>query len=161
MGSSANDPSLMRGSAAARPAPELSKFFMTASMSPNQTSLSVSRSAPHSDSTLGRPASRHNALNCLAVVAVLMTVSACAGRSDLGYASLMSEVPATRAIVVPPPGGPSVVAVLQQQYQDGLSQEIALSTASLTTAFASFFFSRWRAMNCLVIGSDRGAAKSS
>jgi hypothetical protein len=131
----------MRGSAAARPAPELSKFFMTASMSPNQTSLSVSRSAPHSDSTLGRPASRHNALNCLAVVAVLMTVSACAGRSDLGYASLMSEVPATRAIVVPPPGGPSVVAVLQQQYQDGLSQEIALSTASLTTGQNAFYVS--------------------
>lgn len=70
-----------------------------------------------------------------------MIVSACAGRSDLGYASLMSEVPATRAIVVPPPGGPSVVAVLQQQYQDGLSQEIALSTASLTTGQNAFYVS--------------------
>jgi hypothetical protein len=70
-----------------------------------------------------------------------MTVSACAGRSDLGYASLMSEVPSTRAIIVPPPGGPSVVAVLQQQYQNGLSQEIALSTASLTTGQNAFYVS--------------------
>jgi len=70
-----------------------------------------------------------------------MAVSACAGRSDLGYASLMSEVPATRAIVVPPPGGPSVVSVLQQQYQDGISQEIALSTASLTSGQNAFYVS--------------------
>ncbi|WP_262028764.1 cellulose biosynthesis protein BcsN [Microvirga sp. Mcv34] len=81
------------------------------------------------------------ALSCLAAGIVLMTVSACAGRSDLGFASLMSEVPAARAIVVPPPGGPSVVAVLQQQYQDGLSQEIALSTASLTTGQNAFYVS--------------------
>ncbi len=68
-----------------------------------------------------------------------MAVAGCAGRSDLGYASLMSEVPATRAIIVPPPGGPSVVAVLQQQYQNGLSQEIALSTASLTAGQNAFY----------------------
>jgi len=71
--------------------------------------------------------------------AVLMAVAACAGRSDLGYASLVSEVPATRAIIVPAPSGPSVVAVLQQQYQNGLSQEIALSTASLTSGQNAFF----------------------
>jgi hypothetical protein len=53
----------------------------------------------------------------------------------------MSEVPATRAIIVPPPGGPSVVAVLQRTYQDGLSQEIALSTASLTTGQNAFYVS--------------------
>ncbi|WP_162820181.1 cellulose biosynthesis protein BcsN [Microvirga calopogonii] len=81
------------------------------------------------------------ALHSLAAGAVLMALSACAGRSDLGYASLMSEVPATRAIVVPSPGGPSVVAVLQQQYQDGLSQEIALSTASLTSGQNAFYVS--------------------
>ncbi len=113
---------------------------MTASMPPNQTSFSISRSAPHSDATR-KPASHYKALNCLAGIAVLTTVAACAGRSDLGYASLMSEVPATRAIVVPPPGGPSVVAVLQRQYQDGLSQEIALSTASRTSGQNAFYVS--------------------
>lgn len=78
-------------------------------------------------------------LNLFAVAALSMATAACAGRSDLGYASLMSEVPVTRAIIVPPPGGPSVVAVLQQQYQNGLSQEIALSTASVTTGQNAFY----------------------
>ncbi|WP_052003363.1 cellulose biosynthesis protein BcsN [Microvirga sp. BSC39] len=80
-------------------------------------------------------------LKWLAAAAVLMSVAACAGRSDLGYATLNSEVPATRAIVVPPPGGPSIVAVLQQTYQNGISQEIALSTASLTAGQNAFYVS--------------------
>jgi hypothetical protein len=80
-------------------------------------------------------------LKWLAAAAALMSVAACAGRSDLGYAALNSAVPATRAIVVPPPGGPSVVAVLQQTYQNGISQEIALSTASLTSGQNAFYVS--------------------
>lgn len=112
---------------------------MTASTPPNHMSLSVSRSPSHPHSVRRGLAGFRAALNCLAAGAVLLAVSGCAGRSDLGYASLMSEVPATRAIVVPPPGGPSVVAVLQQQYQNGLSQEIALSTASLTAGQNAFY----------------------
>lgn len=80
-------------------------------------------------------------LKWLTAAAALMSVAACAGRSDLGYAALNSEVPATRAIIVPPPGGPSVVAVLQQNYQNGISQEIALSTASLTSGQNAFYAS--------------------
>jgi hypothetical protein len=80
-------------------------------------------------------------LKWLAAAAALMSVAACAGRSDLDYATLNSEVPATRAIVVPPPGGPSIVAVLQRTYQNGISQEIALSTASLTSGQNAFYVS--------------------
>jgi len=114
---------------------------MTASTPPNQPSLSVPRSPTRSVSFRRGLADFRTALKCLAAGAVLVTVSACAGRSDLGHASLMSEVPVARAIVVPPPGGPSVVAVLQQQYQNGLSQEIALSTASLTAGQNAFYVS--------------------
>ncbi|MEZ0172359.1 cellulose biosynthesis protein BcsN [Microvirga sp. TS319] len=65
------------------------------------------------------------------LLAPLLT-AACTTRSEIGFATLMGEVPATRAIVMPPPGGPSIVAVLERRYQNGVSQEIALSTASLT-----------------------------
>ncbi|WP_414472227.1 cellulose biosynthesis protein BcsN [Microvirga sp. M2] len=65
------------------------------------------------------------------LLAPLLT-GACTTRSEIGFASLMSEVPAARAVIVPPPGGPSIVAVLERRYQNGVSQEIALSTASLT-----------------------------
>jgi hypothetical protein len=111
------------------------KFLMTASTSQNQTSFGAPRPDARRDS-----AGLRKALGVLAAAA-MVTLSACAGRSDLGYATLTSEVPATRAIVVPSPGGPSVVAVLQQQYQNGLSQEIALSTASLTTGQNAFYIS--------------------
>src|SRR5918993_4394521 len=80
-------------------------------------------------------------LKWLAAAAALMSVAACAGRSDLDYATLNSEVPATRAIIVPPPGGPAVVAVLQRTFQNGISQEIALSTASLTSGQNGFYVS--------------------
>jgi hypothetical protein len=87
------------------------------------------------------PAGVGQFLKRAAVAAALMGLAACAGRSDLGYATLMSEVPATRAIVVPPPGGPAVVAVLQRLYQNGISQEIALSTASRTSGQNAFYVS--------------------
>lgn len=68
-----------------------------------------------------------------------LLATACTTRSELGFATLMSEVPAARAIIVPPPGGPSIVAVLQRSYQNGVSQEIALSTASLTPGQNAFY----------------------
>lgn len=78
------------------------------------------------------------ALRTLAILPVLVS-GACATRNDIGFATLMNEVPATQAIIVPPPGGPSIVAVLQRNYQNGVSQEIALSTASLTPGQNAFY----------------------
>jgi hypothetical protein len=74
-----------------------------------------------------------------AVLALPFLAAACTTRSELGYATLLNEVPATRAIIVPPPGGPSIVAVLQRNFQNGVSQEIALSTASLTPGQNAFY----------------------
>ncbi|WP_201831174.1 cellulose biosynthesis protein BcsN [Microvirga zambiensis] len=105
----------------------------------NRTSFGAKPSDAFAGSA--RPSGLRMAVDAVLATTVLATLSACAGRSDLGFATLMSEVPATRAIIVPPPGGPSVVAVLQRTYQDGISQEIALSTASLTTGQNAFYVS--------------------
>jgi hypothetical protein len=80
------------------------------------------------------------ALRALAILPVLVA-GACTTRNDIGFATLMNEVPATQAIIVPPPGGPSIVAVLQRKYQNGVTQEIALSTASLTPGQNAFYVS--------------------
>ncbi|MGO4388981.1 cellulose biosynthesis protein BcsN [Microvirga sp. 2YAF29] len=80
------------------------------------------------------------ALRALAILPVLVA-GACTTRSDIGFATLMNEVPATQAIIVPPPGGPSIVAVLQRNYQNGVTQEIALSTASMTPGQNAFYVS--------------------
>ncbi|WP_166802417.1 cellulose biosynthesis protein BcsN [Microvirga pakistanensis] len=74
----------------------------------------------------------------MAVLLAPLMATACTTRSELGFATLMNEVPATQAIIVPPPGGPAIVAVLQRKYQNGVSQEIALSTASLTPGQNAF-----------------------
>jgi hypothetical protein len=81
------------------------------------------------------------ALKSLPIIASVLAAAGCANRSDLGMATLMSEVPPTQAAIVPPPGGPSVVAVLQRRYQNGLTQEVALSTASATTGQNAFYIS--------------------
>jgi hypothetical protein len=114
---------------------------MIASTHRNQMHFGTASFEACSASGRVHPAGRGGFLKLFAVAATLLSVAACAGRSDLGYASLMSEVPATRAIVVPPPGGPAVVAVLQRMYQNGISQEIALSTASLTSGQNAFYVS--------------------
>jgi len=108
-----------------------------------QNRISFGRKAPEAcTASDGRHRSGlRSALNLVAATVVLTGASACAGPSSLDYTTLMAEVPATRAIIVPPPGGPSVVAVLQQTYQNGISQEIALSTASLTTGQNAFYVS--------------------
>lgn len=69
-------------------------------------------------------------LKGLFVFGLVLAAAGCSTRSDLGFMSLLNEVPATQAIIVPPPGGPAVVAVLQRRYQNGVTQEIALATAS-------------------------------
>jgi hypothetical protein len=66
----------------------------------------------------------------ISALAGLLLASGCSMRSDIHFTSLMSEVPASSAIIVPPAGGPTVVAVLERRYLNGVSQEIALSTAA-------------------------------
>lgn len=51
----------------------------------------------------------------------------------------MTEVPASKALILPPPGGPAVVAVIQRTFKNGVSQDIALSTASVTEGQNAFY----------------------
>jgi len=73
------------------------------------------------------------------LAAFVLAAAGCTMRPDLGFLSLTAQVPVTEAIVVPPPGGPAVIAVLQRKYQNGVSQEIALSTAASTLGQNAFY----------------------
>src|SRR3712207_4535576 len=86
----------------------------------------------------------------LAATAALLATTACSTRSELNYATLTSEAPVTKAIAVPPPGGPAILAVLQRNYQNGLSQEIALSTTAGAAGQNAFYVSL---MNSIVTRS--------
>jgi hypothetical protein len=80
-------------------------------------------------------------LKAVPVTASLLVAAGCSTRSELGFMTLMSQVPPAQAIIVPPPGGPAVIAVLQRKHQNGVTQEIALSTASATMGQNTFYVS--------------------
>ncbi|NIX78293.1 cellulose biosynthesis protein BcsN [Microvirga terricola] len=74
-----------------------------------------------------------------ALTALVATAAGCAARPEIRYASLTGEVSAAQAIILPPPGGLSVVAVLQRKFINGVSQEVALSTTSRTAGQNAFY----------------------
>jgi hypothetical protein len=65
----------------------------------------------------------------------------CSMRSDLEFTTLMNEVPSAQAIMIPPPGGPGIVSVLQRRYLNGVSQEISLSTTAGGSGQNTFWIS--------------------
>ena len=65
----------------------------------------------------------------------------CSMRSDLEFTTLMNEVPAAQAIMIPPPGGPAIVSVLERRYLNGVSQEISLSTMAGGSGQNTFWIS--------------------
>lgn len=63
--------------------------------------------------------------------AVLFLLAGCAYRPGGPQTlSLVEEVPAARALVTPPPGGPPVVTVIESRYSDALQQKILLGNDS-------------------------------
>ncbi|QFU15295.1 cellulose biosynthesis protein BcsN [Microvirga thermotolerans] len=74
-------------------------------------------------------------------IAIPAVLAGCSTQSELRFATPMTEVPASKALILPPPGGPAVVAVLQRTYRNGVSQEIALSTASAAVGQNAFYVS--------------------
>jgi len=71
-----------------------------------------------------------NSLKARRALAVLfaITVGGCAYNVGGGVATFSTgrQVPITEAFMVPPPGGPAVIAVLEQRYRNALAQDIIL-----------------------------------
>ncbi|MGS1096723.1 cellulose biosynthesis protein BcsN (plasmid) [Aquamicrobium terrae] len=62
------------------------------------------------------------ALSVLAVV-----VAACAQPNRLERSSLTESLPAQQALVLPPPGGPAVVGVIERRYSNAIQQDVVLA----------------------------------
>ncbi len=65
----------------------------------------------------------------LSALAVLFSAG-CTRSLQVGSASTERTVPANTAYILPPPGGPSIVAVTERTYSNGIQQDIALATSS-------------------------------
>ena len=65
------------------------------------------------------------------VAVVLLAVAGCGTGSGLPETTgAVQGVEPHTAFVVPPPGGPAIVGIVEQRFVNGVSQDIALSTAS-------------------------------
>lgn len=85
----------------------------------------------------------------LATAGLCAILAACGGqkldRSEVEVATRAVAVPPDRSLVLPPPGGPAIVAVTQRSYDNAVSQEIRLATRGATPGenaiYAAFFTS--------------------
>ncbi|MGO4706237.1 cellulose biosynthesis protein BcsN [Microvirga sp. 2MCAF38] len=89
-----------------------------------------------------------------AVTGAILLLPACSMRSDLHFKTLATEVPVIKAIVVPPPGGPAVVAVVENKFLNGVSQEVALSTAAEGVGQNAFWVSMMNDPDALTENDD-------
>lgn len=85
----------------------------------------------------------HITAACKLVAAALLgssMLAACATRPlDLRVQTLTTEVPVTQAIVMPPPGGPSIVTLLERRRSNAIEQELILSTNGSEPGQNAFF----------------------
>lgn len=54
------------------------------------------------------------------------------GSATVSGAQAVSEVPATRSFVMPAPGGPRIIGVIERRYANAIEQEISLATDAAT-----------------------------
>jgi hypothetical protein len=76
-----------------------------------------------------------NLLLTAAVAGLATTLAGCAsgdGRFGLDVVSQAAAVPASRALVVPPPAGPPIVGVVERSYANAVVQNVALATRAAT-----------------------------
>ncbi|HSI41509.1 MAG TPA: cellulose biosynthesis protein BcsN [Xanthobacteraceae bacterium] len=90
---------------------------------------------------------RFGSLAVLACLAPVLVLEACAPYPVTGrnprLTSRTVEVPPAKALVVPQPGGPKVLTVLETQFANALEQEVVLATLTATpgqNAFHVVFF---------------------
>lgn len=70
-------------------------------------------------------------MKSIATTALLMAALAgCSSTAGVARFQPARSVPATEALVFPPPGGPAVIAVIERRYRNGIEQDIALRTQS-------------------------------
>ncbi len=73
---------------------------------------------------------------------LLLAAGCTTGRPPV-VATLATEVPAVEALVLPEPGGPRIIGVIETRYANALQQEILLATEAATpgqNAFSVVFF---------------------
>ncbi|WP_342454369.1 cellulose biosynthesis protein BcsN [Rhizobium halophytocola] len=64
------------------------------------------------------------------VLLLCLAISACTSTSGVRHSNGPELVENTEAFIMPPPGGPAMVGVVERQYSNGVDQTVSLATAS-------------------------------
>lgn len=75
----------------------------------------------------------------IAAVGAVLATAACTTTPERPLTAVTSEVGASQSAIALPPGQPTVIAVLERRYLNGVSQEIALTTSSSTSGQNAFY----------------------
>jgi len=79
------------------------------------------------------PRHRHTTAERLAALtALLLMLGGCSQTMDIQTASVRRTVPVDTAFVIPPPGGPAIVAVIEEKQGRSVTQEVLLASDSRT-----------------------------
>ena len=104
---------------------------------------------------LRRTVLRRRTVRALTLAALLAGLSGCVGPpGGVATATLRRTVPPTEAFMTPPPGGPGIVAVAQNRYENALEQEIVLQNRSGLAGQNALYVRAFGPM-----GPDRGVGR--
>lgn len=72
------------------------------------------------------------------VVVMSLAMTGCANNASVVHISTVENVQPTQSAIFPPPGGPSIITVLERDNPDGMQQTILLSASSATPGDSYF-----------------------
>lgn len=99
-------------------------------------------SAGRAAARLGHSSAKSLRHGAFAMGCLLLAGGCTTGRPPV-VATLSAEVPAVEALVLPEPGGPRIIGVIETRYANALQQEVMLATEAATpgqNAFSVVFF---------------------
>lgn len=109
---------------------------------PRPTLGSGGRAACHKDVRQANKTAQSLRRGVAALGCLLLAGGCTTGRPPM-VATLAIEVPAVEALVLPEPGGPRIIGVIETRYANALQQEVMLATEAATpgqNAFSVVFF---------------------
>ncbi|MEZ2128557.1 MULTISPECIES: cellulose biosynthesis protein BcsN [unclassified Sinorhizobium] len=71
-------------------------------------------------------------LKSVSLTVALAMLSACTTNGEVRSPQSTQTVPSENALAFPPPGGPSIVSVIERRYDNGVEQDISLFTSAAT-----------------------------
>lgn len=88
------------------------------------------KKSPRARTKFGQINHARTVFGAASLLSALVALGGCGGGNGVEIASTWRSVPAVDAFVLPPPGGPGIVGVMERRYSNATQQDISLATTS-------------------------------